>query len=289
MKKLVLIIFSINIISIVILYLYSNQKRINLDFYSLYEAKGLVMEEDREISFDFYSYKKDVIVSDVNKNEYILVLDNMRVKLEGVRINSYSIKDNLYLFKLYAKMPILKIDKEGEYSSNKQNLVIINQNYTLTLEYGPISFLDPKHYKLVSLDSIYGSYMKLDNELTLVGLNIRLHNDYSYLTKLRLGNICFSDLSKAKFDSLFDNIINMSSFGYNYNYKKYDDIYSLEIESKDIFIPLGYKDLSIIRESYIIFELDLKKYYFDTFKFMNNTLDLDEYETFKRKGNIEYV
>ena len=183
-------------------------------------------------------------------------------------------------------MPILS---NVEYFSNKQDLVIINQNYKLTLKYGPISFLNPNSYKLVSLDSLYGSYMKIDKELALVGLNLKLHNNYSYLTKLRLGNICYGDLSKTKFDTLFDNIINLSSFGYNYNYKKYDDIYSLKIESKDLFIPLGYKELSIIRESYIVFELDLETYYFDTFKFLNNTLDLLEYDNFKMKGKIEYV
>ena len=286
MKKIVLILLNINIVFIVLLYLYSNQKRINLEFYSIYEAKGLVMEKDREISFDFYSYKKDVLIEDINKNEYILELDNMKIKLDVIRIDSFLVKDNLYLFKLYAKMPILS---NVEYFSNKQDLVIINQNYKLTLKYGPISFLNPNSYKLLSLDSLYGSYMKIDKELALVGLNLKLHNNYSYLTKLRLGNICYSDLSKTKFDTLFDNVINLSSFGYNYNYKKYEDIYSLKIESKDLFIPLGYKELSIIRESYIIFELDLETYYFDTFKFLNNTLDILEYDNFKMKGEIEYV
>ena len=46
MKKIVLILLNINIVFIVLLYLYSNQKRINLEFYSIYEAKGLVMEKD---------------------------------------------------------------------------------------------------------------------------------------------------------------------------------------------------------------------------------------------------
>ena len=52
MKKCVLIIFTVLVLSIIGLMIYSNNKITNDSFYSPYEIRGYVIKEDNEISFN---------------------------------------------------------------------------------------------------------------------------------------------------------------------------------------------------------------------------------------------
>lgn len=285
MKKIILIIISISLLSIISLYLISFNKVVKLDFFTLYETRGIVMDSDRRFSITFYSHNEKSIVLSPISNEYTLELDDMKIRLEDVKITNIKINNDTYLIKLTSSMP--KIG-DHEYISFRNHLVITNSNYKVILELGAISFLNPNAYKLISLDSLYGSFMYSNKELSMVGVNFTLHDEYEYLTTLRLGPITYGVLSKSKKTQL-ENIIDMNTIGYNYNMSKVEKEYLMNIDSKDYFIPLGYINKAILRESYIIFKIDLETYYFDTFSFMTNELDPSEYPSYIKEGEIIYA
>lgn len=285
MKKIFCLLFIIIISLIVGLFVYSSKKDTIEEFYTILESKGYVVEEDREISFDIYSRKENTLISNPSNNEYTLELDKMKLRLENVHIDLFQIKEKLYLIKVYASMPLFE---ETEYKSMKQDLIITNSKYSIRLSYGEISFLNPKGYELLSLDSLYGSYIKYNESMLLAGINLTFHDSYEYLTNLRVGPAS-GILSKARDNLTLDTIIDIPSMGYSYKPNKQEDNYLLSLKSNIYFIPLGYKTISIIRSSYITLELDLKKYYFDSFDFMTNTLDIEEYKDFEKKGEIIYA
>lgn len=285
MKKIFCLLFIIIIALIVGLFVYSSKKDTIEEFYTILESKGYVVEEDREISFDIYSRKENTLISNPSNNEYTLELDKMKLRLENVHIDLFQIKEKLYLIKVYASMPLFE---ETEYKSMKQDLIITNSKYSIRLSYGEISFLNPKGYELLSLDSLYGSYIKYNESMLLAGINLTFHDSYEYLTNLRVGPAS-GILSKARDNLTLDTIIDIPSMGYSYKPNKQEDNYLLSLKSNIYFIPLGYKTISIIRSSYITLELDLKKYYFDSFDFMTNTLDIEEYKDFEKKGEIIYA
>lgn len=285
MKKLLFLILVLLISLIISLFMISNQKDIIEDYYTIIESKGYVMEEDREISFDIYSRKENTLIENPLNNEYVLELDTMKIKLEDIRIEKNQIKDKLYLIKIYSNMPLFN---EEEYHSKTSKLVITNSKYSLNLAYGEMSFLNPKGYKLISLDGLFGSYIEYHNSLILAGINIKFHDEYEYLTSIK-AVACHGILSKAREDLVLENQIDNKAMGYNYNPIKPEQDYLLTLNSKTYFIPLGYSEVSIIRSSYLTFTLDTKKYYFDTFDFMTNILDLDNYQEYQRKGEIKYA
>lgn len=285
MKKILGILFFVLIGCVFILYILSGNKNIKDEFYTILESKGYVIDEDREISFDIYSKRENTLIENPLNNEYVLELDNMKIKLLDIHIDTLKIKDDLYLIKLYASMPKFN---EIEYKSHKQTLVITNLKYTLSLEYGEISFLNPKDYKLLSLDTLYGSYIHYNEGLLLAGINLKFHFDYEYLINFSIG-VGYGILSKSRSDLLLDNLIDIPSMGYSYKPNKIEENYLLSLKSNTYFIPVGYKNIGIVRSSYITLELDLEKYYFDSFSFMTNNLDLDEYRGYERMGEIFYA
>lgn len=285
MKKVLLIIFILLSLSITSLYIVSYKKNTGIEFYSPYEATSYVLSSDREISFDIYSKEKTPIILNINKNTYTLKMDNLSILLEDIRISSFEI-DDYYLIKLYAKSPDILFD---EYHSQKTELVIENYKYKLTLPYGPISFLKEDTYKLLSIDSLSGSYSYINKTLTLVGINITLNDSYTFLNSIRIGNNVIGNLNNVVFDIEVPNIVSINEIIEDYSPTKLVSNSIIGIQSKKLFIPLGYKALSILRSGYMVFKLDNELYYVDTFSFMTNSLEFNSYKEFMTKGELIYA
>ena len=285
MKKILIITFLILVLFCGGLYFYSSKKNVGIEFYSPYEASSYVYSSDRQISFDIYSKEKRPLILNKEKNTYTIKMEDLSLELEDISINAYDIGDK-YLIKLYASMPDTGLD---EYMSQSLELIIKNSKYTLRLPYGPISFLKEDTYSLLPINSLSGSYSYINGILTLVGINIELLGEYESLNSIRIGSNLIGTLSQVIFDKSFDSVIDINEIIPKYSISKTEYNRSLGLTSNKLFIPLGYKTISILRFGYIVLKLDGKNYYIDTFSFMTNSLEFLDYKDLMVKGEITYA
>jgi hypothetical protein len=285
MKKGIIIIFFTLIGLITFLFIYSNNKLTVFDYYSPYESKAYVNNKDREMSFDIYTKEKDSLLLNKDMNTYTLYLDDLSIVLENIRISSFDLGE-YYLIRVYSLMPGLT---DMEYKSEGCNLEIKNPKYTVKLKYGKISFLKEDAYPLASISGLYGSYSYMNGILIMSGINIILSNHFSYLGSIRIGNTCFGTLSSAIFDLQMENICDITKIIPSYNPKKVEKDHIIGLESNTLFIPLGYKEITLLRSGYIMLTLDDKTYYIDTFDFMTNAYDFNDYKDMMIKGEVIYA
>lgn len=284
LKKLSVIFIIVGvIIGFIIVIMISNKKDIKDDYYTILENKSYVMKENRRITFTIYSKKSESLITYESENKYYLLLDNMTYNLEDVIINKYDL-DDLYLYKIEAKLPNL-----AESISSSLYLKIVNPKFSLTLNYGTISLLNPKGYELISLDDLYGSYTVINGIKRICGINITLTNKYQILDELMIGKYTKGYLSKTIYDEKLPYEINIYEYIDAYKYNSIEKNYRISLKSNTLFIPLTSKNDYITKEGYITFLLDKKKYYLDTFSFMVGDLDLKTYENLLTKGEISYV
>ena len=98
------------------------------------------------------------------------------------------------------------------------------------------------------------------------------------MKSLKIGIVAYGTLSNALYDTKHDNIVDLSMVIPSYNPKRVEEEYIIGLQSNELFIPLGYKDIQMIRSGYMIITLDNIAYYLDTFDFMTNYFDFDEYK-----------
>lgn len=285
MKKGIIITFLFLISLMGFLVFYSNEKITSYEYYSPLEGKAYIYDSEREISFDVYSYDKHSLIENPNLNIYTLKLDNTSILLESIRCNTFDFKDYC-IIRIYAKMPKMIDD---EYHSKESILEIKNQKFILTLKYGAFSILNPIDYPLLSISNLYGTYTYMNQSLILSGINLTITNDYDYMSSLRIGNSCYGTLSKVIFDTKLENICDLNKIYDSYNPSYVEESNIIHLSSNTIFIPLGYRNINLIRMGYIVITLDTKDYYIDTFDFMTNMYDFNEYKNMMIKGDISYA
>jgi hypothetical protein len=109
------------------------------------------------------------------------------------------------------------------------------------------------------------------------------------MSSLRIGNACYGILSKALFNTKLDNICDLNKIYDSYNPSYVEESNIIHLSSNTLFIPLGYRNINLIRMGYIVITVDTKTYYIDTFDFMTNMYDFNEYKNMMEKGGISYA
>lgn len=283
MKKIIIPVFIVlSILSILVIVIGYN-KEIDIEFYSIKENYSFVEKENRKMTFNVYSKTDNPLISYPKNNNYQIKLDSQSFKLENVECEIYDLS-KMYLIKIIANTPDIT---DSEYISNTCKLIIFNASYKLELDMGSFSIIDSKYINLISLDNLSASYSKMDNIPYLCGLNLRLTNNYDYLTQIRIGGFSYGMLSRTKFDLKCDNEIDIESVIVNYNYKKVEEDYVLGLKSNTLFIPFGYLNDYFIKSGYIVFKLDGNFYYFDNWPFMTTDPNLDNFKDKLEKGEFK--
>lgn len=280
----IIILFALFVTGIILIINYSKEKS-RPDVYSVIpENKSYVIDTDRKMTFNIYSNNRNSLITYTKINTYELVLDDVSATLVDVEIDEYKIP-GAYLIKIICPIPEVT---HTELFCDNAKLIIKNPTYSVELKIGSMSFLSANKYELLSYNDLYGSYSYINGVLELVGINITFTNDYNFLTNVRIGGYVYANLSKASKNTLCENEIDIKKIIPSYATNKYSEDYVLGIQSKTYFIPMGYKIFNKVKTGYIIFLLDDKYYYIDTFEFMVNDLDYYEYKDKLEEGVIIY-
>lgn len=288
MKKiLTIILFSISCLAIlsfsIIFIIYASNKKVKEEYFTILESKSYVYEENRKMSFTIYSNKKNSLILYPDKNIYNLTIDTYDVELTDVEfdVNKYG---NYYLYHMTANMPEVPLTIED----SNATLSIHNNKYTLKLNLGGLSIFDNNEYELLSYKDLYGVYSEIDGIKELVGINLELTNEYSYLTSLKLGGFSYGTLKYAIPNIKLPQDIDILEYLPNYKIDKVEEEYTLALTSTTYFIPISYIDLKYTKVSYIILILDGHKYYIDQHQFSLKILDYDIYKDYLIKGEFIY-
>lgn len=284
LKRIFIFILPISLfILIIFLIINSNNKTINDEYYTILEHKSYVMKEDRNMYFSVYSKKSETLIEYKDENKYILHLDNLSYSLDVTDISSFEYKD-YYIYKITSKMVMLPYSFASE-----ATLTISNMKFSLNLKLGTISFLDTSEFELLSIDMLYASYSYVNDIKMLVGINLKLTNEYDFLKEVHLGNYAKGMLSKIIYDKEYDYEIEINKIIKNYRLLSTENNYIVGLQSKLLFIPIIYNKEYMIRESYITLNLDGINYYIDTFSYMVNDLKIEEYLKILTLGELKYV
>ena len=149
MKKILIPIYSILIISFISLFVISYNKLIDYEFYTIKENHSFVYKEDRRMILNVYSKTKKPLIYYENENTYTVRLDGHTSRLKDIDITGIDYKD-YFLIRIESEIPYVT---DSEYHSDRFYLEIVNQKYTVSLDMGTISILNPKEIELVSIKS----------------------------------------------------------------------------------------------------------------------------------------
>lgn len=283
MKRL-LIVISI-LFSGLLVVMYFGQKRSTYEeMYVLPQHKSYVYSNDRKMSFEIYSENKDSLIKYPEKNQYNLLFDNNIMILSNVTVDVVK-QQNIYVYIIEAD--IFEISEEVFI---KQNVIlnIINTSYSLNLDIGSIAILNPKTYKLLSVNDLYASYSYINGSLELVGINVKFSDIHKKINNISIGSYAYANLKLASPYGLNNEIDILQSIP-NYNILNKYEKYSILLDNNNTyFIPICYPKLLTITQGYILFEIDDSKFYFDTFSFIVNKLEYQEYKDKMVKVEISY-
>lgn len=276
MKKLLftaLIIISITITGLV---LFSNQKHLELEVYSIPKGIGYTYEENKNLNFELYSNQKKPAFTFVEDNIYTIETSTSYALLSNVKCNTYEVK-NGYIHKFEAALPNLG---EGIVELNSAKLHIKNTSYTLIANLGSLTVLNPVGYELLDFSLLNGCYSKFDNDLYLVGITLK-PNIEGKLQEFSLGGFASGRLDLIIEDVKYENEININDIikGYRLAGNSIQETY--DIEEKSYFIPLIYKKTMLVFNSFITLKINDRNYYIDQFPYK---LTDNPYEDFKVKG-----
>lgn len=289
MERLIKIGISLILSIILIVFLFviifvSNNKITNEEYYVILQNYSYVYKENRTFSISIYSNTNSSLIEYNDKNEYFLILDSFEVKLLDVDIKKY-ISEKETLYKLEAKIP----EVEDKIKSDNAKLKIKNSSYELNFNLGTFSIFNSNGYNLLSINRLYGAFSNINNEKRLVGININIPNNFSFMTNFKIGEYGYGILSKCKYNLDLDYEIDINQIITNYNIKNIEEDYIIGLQNNNIFIPLSYYRNYLTKEGYITVELDGMKYYIDTFTFLVNEVNKNDYPSSIYKGDLKYA
>ncbi len=282
MKKLYILILVI-IIALIGLIFYLNYGRVSADsFYAIKEAKGYVLKDDGRLHIDIYSKLEKSLISYENDNIYQIKNKDDCYNLDNVNVNVSKIGD-LYVNRIDADL----INTSDTLILEEAILFIKNESYSLNINIGYISILNPINYDLLSFNKYYGSYAYINGSLKLVGINLELTDKFNILSKFSVSGFSYGNLNSLKYAN-YDNEIDIKSIISDYN-PFYLNEKEIKLENNTLFIPLAYKELLMIKEAYITLNLDGIDYYIDHFSYISNVLDYKDYSDLLEEGAISYA
>lgn len=282
MKKLLIVIYVLAVSFGALIFI--GYRRTSEEFYYyLPQAKSYVYKEDRKMNFEIYSNSDDSIIRYVENNEYRIKSNDETYILTNVSVDMVK-QENIYLYIIEAD--VLNLPYELFEFIDAQ-LEISNSKFILKFKIDFLSILNPNTIELISINDLFGSYSYVNGSLELVGLNIKFGDNYRKLDRISVGNYTVSNLTFV-LDYMLDNEINILDSIPNYNIINNENNGSLIISDSSFFIPLNYPKLLNITEGYILFEIDEKLYYFDTFSFIVNDLLYFDYKDKMKLVEIKY-
>lgn len=283
MKRLILILLiflSFNIF----LCVYSQYREDYSDYFTLKKNYSYIYEENRKMEFEIFTTSNDSLITYEDINSYSLKLNDLVYSLENVE-SKYSYIDDVSLIIISCDV----ISTMDEIYSDSAKLIIKNSTFNLNLDLGSMSILNPKEFRLLSVDYLYASYSYIQNQFILTGINLKLTNNYNKIYEAKIGKYSYGILDKIIYDKEFENEIIISNEIHDYSLYDYLSIGIAELESNIIFIPIAYERLGFIDEGYITMILDGEKYYLDTFPFISNNINYELYKDALVKGEIKYA
>lgn len=273
MKKWLIITYTIllSVMIFIISFSLFSVKEENL--YTIPQIKSFT-DNDELIRFELYSNKPDSDVKYVENNIYKLILDSQEIILNNVNVEEVY-EDGYYLYIITAD----NFNKNNiTLNSRKCNLEIINSKGTYYLNLGSISILNTENIQLLGVDSFYASYSYINGSLFLVGLNIILSKSYDILKEVSIGGYARSINSLIQENKLYQNEMNISSSIPDYTAIMNFENEQLKLNSNTLFIPISYVGtIKMIKSGYIILILDDIIYYLDTFNFISNDINMNNY------------
>ncbi len=286
MKRILFIIILFLGSTFILLVYFIRQREIEEDFYVLPQNKSYVYEEGRRMSFEIYSKRKDTLICYPENNQYILLMNDLQYTLNNVSIEIIQQKNiNLCILSCDVIKPV-----DEEFYEEKVELEIRNTKYKVKFFVGSLSILSPVGYtKLLGVDTFYASYAYVDSVLELVGLNITFSNKYSKLAYARIGRGILGNLAETKMNTLLENEIEILTVVPKYDIKTISEWDPIDLEGRTCFIPMAYDNLYPTRQGYIVFHLDNELYYLDTFGFIANEFEFEDYKALMKKGDIQYA
>lgn len=285
MKKAVCLILILLCGGLVLLVYFSGKRAEEEEFYILPQHKSYVYEEGRRMSFEVYSSIADSLLRYPDKNQYLLKTENMTYTLEETAVEVYP-QGRHYLIVISCDVPK---PPQQELYEPAVKLEIINSKYTVTLFTGSLSILNPEGIRLLGTDTLYASYSYVDGMLELVGLNITFSGSYSRLSAVQIGGAVFGCLREIRKDMRLENETEIRKVIPSYNIEGTEEAASVELLGQTYFIPMVYSVLYPVRQGYIKLCLDDRLYYLDTFSFIVNAFEPDDYRSFIAKGEIYYA
>lgn len=282
MKKLYIFILVI-IIALIGLIIYLNYGRESVDsFYAIKEAKGYVLKDDGRLHIDIYSKLEKSLISYENDNIYQLKNNDSIYNLENVSVTISKVSD-LYVNRIDADL----INTSDTLVMDNAILFIKNSSYSLNINIGYISILNPTNYELLSFNRYYGSYAYINGSLKLVGINLELTDKYNVLSKFNISGFAYGNLNSIKYAN-YDNEIDIKGI-----LEDYDPFYlhecEIKLENNTLFIPISYSELLMIKEAYITLNLDETDFYIDHFSYISNILDYKDYSDLISEGEVSYA
>lgn len=279
MKKIIIFITTI-LILIIVLLIVRNKEQV-LEVYGMNEYIGLVDDGTKRLSLNIYLNKSKSLITYPSKNSYSLHMDNMNVLLEDVLINEKAI-DDYYEINITAKMPVIIND---ELYSNNNYLIIKNDKYQIKVNVGSLSILKTNNLPKLIIENITGSYSYINNNPSLVGINMKTINSYSNISYFRLGYSSYCSLNLIKENTSYDSEINIKNIipEYEYLYNgKYNE--SKELLSNINFYPLSHNSFKLIRRSYALITLDGITYYIEDINLCK--LPFNKLKSYLIKGEV---
>lgn len=271
MKKIGCVLFTLIVILASIVYL-GYERGNNDEYYVLPQAKSYVNEPNRKMSFEIYSNNDNSLIKYPDKNIYTIKFNDSFYTLNNVSIDVVKQAD-MYVYIIESDV----INPACELLSKDNSILeITNSKYRMSFNIGNLAILTPQHYKLLSIDDLYGSYSYVNGSLELVGVNINFTKNHTILQNINVGGYAIGDLTNT-INYFQANEINIIELIPSYNILKINKVSNLELNDTSYFIPVNYPKLLSITQGFILFEIDNESYYLDTFSFIVNKLDYKDY------------
>jgi hypothetical protein len=282
MKKILIPSYLLLLIGVILVIAIGNNKRIDIEFYTIKENHSYIEDGERYMTFNVISKTDKPIIAFPKLNSYQIKLDSQSFDLMNVDCSTIPFGE-YFLIKIKAIVPDIT---DSEYISKSCNLIIINGSYKLDLDMGTFSIIDSNYLPQISVDKLSGAY-NIKNKQFLAGINLTLSNKYNYLTQFRVGGMAYGILSRILFDRKLDNEIDINDYIVNYNQTKIEEEYLVGLKSKEMFIPLGYLYDYLIRSGYFVITLDGNSYYFDNWSYMTTDPSYQRFKDSLVKGEFK--
>lgn len=291
MKKIFLglsILFLSILLTILIL---SKNKHISYEeyLYSIPRIDTYHSTKEERMTFEVFINSKNHLISFVDKNQYYIVHNSNLYLLNHVTVKSE--EDSPFQNDIYYKYTI-ECDLLGK---SEENIILKNYELLIENEIGDYCFpmgeliIYNQEYVPLEFHDLYGNYAYINDELHLIGITIELDPIYTVLEQVSLGSV-FGVLEKIEEDTLRDSECLAASLNHQVIASETkENNYFLTAKENYYYIPISYPELYLITGGSFIFQMDEISYSLEKFTYLANEIHLNQYQTSKQEGKIQYA